>query len=109
MLIGTATRCGPRLVATAGRQAGPHAISAASVLAAIGAGCDAVDGALDAMSGLTSQPNLGSIAAALAECAALDPAERRAQRRRKFLEIGRSQAHWLTPHHFLGPAMHPDR
>jgi pyruvate carboxylase len=41
-------------------------IAAASVLAAIGAGCDAVDGAMDAMSGLTSQPNLGSIAAALA-------------------------------------------
>ena len=41
-------------------------IAAASVLAAIDAGCDAVDGALDAMSGLTSQPNLGSIAAALA-------------------------------------------
>ena len=39
-------------------------ISAASVLAAIDAGCDAVDGALSAMSGLTSQPNLGSIAAA---------------------------------------------
>jgi pyruvate carboxylase len=40
-------------------------ISAASVLAAIEAGCDAVDGAMDSMSGLTSQPNLGSIAAAL--------------------------------------------
>lgn len=40
--------------------------AAASVLAAIEAGCDAVDGALDAMSGLTSQPNLSSIAAALA-------------------------------------------
>ncbi len=40
-------------------------IAAASVLAAIDAGCDAVDGALDAMSGLTSQPNLGAIAAAL--------------------------------------------
>jgi pyruvate carboxylase len=40
-------------------------ISAASVLAAVDAGADAVDGALDAMSGLTSQPNLGSIAAAL--------------------------------------------
>ena len=40
-------------------------ISAASVLAAIDAGCDAVDGALDAMSGLTSQPNLGAMAAAL--------------------------------------------
>jgi pyruvate carboxylase len=36
------------------------------VLAAIEAGCDAVDGALDAMSGLTSQPNLSAIAAALA-------------------------------------------
>ncbi|MDR5804759.1 pyruvate carboxylase [Caballeronia sp. LZ001] len=45
-------------------------ISAASVLAAIGAGCDVVDGALDAMSGQTSQPNLSSIAVALAgtEC-----------------------------------------
>ncbi len=40
-------------------------LSAASVLAAVEAGADAVDGALDAMSGLTSQPNLGSIAAAL--------------------------------------------
>jgi pyruvate carboxylase len=40
--------------------------SAASVLAAVEAGCDAVDGALDSMSGLTSQPNLSSIAAALA-------------------------------------------
>ena len=41
-------------------------ISAASVLAAIDAGVDACDGALDAMSGLTSQPNLSAIAAALA-------------------------------------------
>ncbi len=41
-------------------------IAAASVLAAVDAGVDAVDGALDALSGLTSQPNLGSIAAALA-------------------------------------------
>jgi len=40
-------------------------ISAASVLAAVDAGCDVVDGALDAMSGLTSQPNLSAIAAAL--------------------------------------------
>ncbi|MGH8518442.1 MAG: pyruvate carboxylase, partial [Panacagrimonas sp.] len=40
-------------------------IAAASVLAAVEAGCDAVDGALDAMSGLTSQPNLGSIIEAL--------------------------------------------
>jgi pyruvate carboxylase len=40
-------------------------ISAASVLAAIESGCDAVDAAMDAMSGLTAQPNLGSIVAAL--------------------------------------------
>ena len=40
-------------------------LAGASVLAAIEAGCDVVDGALDAMSGLTSQPNLGSLAAAL--------------------------------------------
>ena len=39
--------------------------SAASVLAAIEAGVDAVDGAMDAMSGLTSQPSLGAIVAAL--------------------------------------------
>jgi pyruvate carboxylase len=40
-------------------------IAAASVLAAIDAGADAVDGAIDSMSGLTSQPNLGSIVEAL--------------------------------------------
>ncbi|MDP9083303.1 MAG: pyruvate carboxylase [Pseudomonadota bacterium] len=40
-------------------------IAAASVLAAIEAGADAVDGAIDAMSGLTSQPNLGSMVEAL--------------------------------------------
>ncbi len=40
-------------------------ISAASVLAAIEAGVDAVDAAIDSMSGLTSQPNLGSIVEAL--------------------------------------------
>lgn len=40
-------------------------IAGASVLMAIEAGCDAVDGALDAMSGLTSQPNLGSIVESL--------------------------------------------
>lgn len=40
-------------------------VASASVLAAIQAGCDAVDGALDAMSGLTSQPNLSGIVAAL--------------------------------------------
>jgi pyruvate carboxylase len=39
--------------------------AAASVLAAIEAGVDVVDGAMDAMSGLTSQPNLGAIVAAL--------------------------------------------
>lgn len=40
-------------------------LGGASILAAIEAGCHAVDGAIDAMSGLTSQPNLGSIVAAL--------------------------------------------
>ena len=40
-------------------------IAAASVLAAIEAGVDAVDAAMDSMSGLTSQPNLGSIVEAL--------------------------------------------
>ena len=40
-------------------------IGAASVLAAVEAGCDAVDGAMDSMSGLTSQPNLSSIVEAL--------------------------------------------
>ena len=41
-------------------------IAAASILAAVEAGCDIVDGALDSMSGLTSQPNLSSTVAALA-------------------------------------------
>ena len=40
-------------------------ISAASILSAVDAGVDAVDAAMDSMSGLTSQPNLGAIAAAL--------------------------------------------
>ena len=40
-------------------------ISAASVLAAAEAGVDAVDAAMDPLSGLTSQPNLGSIVEAL--------------------------------------------
>jgi len=40
-------------------------IAAASVLKAIEAGCDAVDAAMDAMSGTTSQPNLGAIVEAL--------------------------------------------
>jgi pyruvate carboxylase len=40
-------------------------IGAASVLAAVEAGADAVDAAVDALSGLTSQPNLGSIVEAL--------------------------------------------
>ena len=45
-------------------------ISAASVIAAAEAGCDAVDAAMDSWSGLTSQPNLGSIVEALrgADC-----------------------------------------
>jgi pyruvate carboxylase len=55
-------------------------IAAASVLAAIEAGADAVDGAIDAMSGLTSQPNLGSIVEALRHGprdSGLDPAKLR--------------------------------
>jgi len=55
-------------------------IAAASVLAAIDAGADAVDGAIDAMSGLTSQPNLGSIIEALrhgARATGIDPAKLR--------------------------------
>ncbi len=40
-------------------------IAAASVLAAVDAGVDAIDAAMDAFSGLTSQPCLGSIVAAL--------------------------------------------
>jgi len=40
-------------------------IAAASVLSAIEAGADAVDGAIDALSGLTSQPNLGSMVESL--------------------------------------------
>ena len=42
-------------------------VSAASVLAAADAGVDAADGAMDPLSGLTSQPNLGSIVEALRE------------------------------------------
>ncbi len=41
-------------------------IGAASVLGAIAGGADAVDGAMDALSGLTSQPNLNSIVMSLA-------------------------------------------
>ncbi|HHS82677.1 MAG TPA: pyruvate carboxylase subunit B, partial [Devosia sp.] len=40
-------------------------IAAASVLAAVDAGVDAVDAAMDALSGTTSQPCLGSLVAAL--------------------------------------------
>ncbi len=40
-------------------------IAAASVLAAVEAGADAIDLAMDSMSGLTSQPNLGSVVEAL--------------------------------------------
>lgn len=55
-------------------------IAAASVLAAIDAGADAIDGAIDAMSGLTSQPNLGSIIEALRygpRASGIDPAKLR--------------------------------
>jgi pyruvate carboxylase len=40
-------------------------ISAATVLAAVESGVDAFDAAMDSFSGLTSQPNLGSLVAAL--------------------------------------------
>jgi len=40
-------------------------IGSAASLAAVDAGVDAIDGAMDALSGLTSQPNLGSIVDAL--------------------------------------------
>ncbi|MEM9726005.1 MAG: pyruvate carboxylase subunit B, partial [Pseudomonadota bacterium] len=51
-------------------------VSAASVLAAAEAGVDAADGAMDAFAGLTSQPPLGSIVAALSHqerATGLDP------------------------------------
>ena len=41
-------------------------MAAASLLAAVEAGADVVDGAIDSMSGLTLQPNLGAVLAALA-------------------------------------------
>jgi pyruvate carboxylase len=56
-------------------------IAAASVLAAVEAGVDAVDAAMDSLSGFTSQPNLGSIALALSDTGrdtGLDPAVLRA-------------------------------
>lgn len=56
-------------------------ISAASVLAAAAAGVDAVDGAMDSFSGLTSQPPLGSIVYAMRHQerdTGLDPASIRA-------------------------------
>ncbi len=40
-------------------------ISAATVLAAVESGADIVDAAIDSMSGLTSQPNMGAIVASL--------------------------------------------
>ncbi|MAU40930.1 MAG: pyruvate carboxylase [Kordiimonas sp.] len=40
-------------------------VSSASVMAAVNAGVDAFDAAMDSMSGLTAQPNLGSIVAGL--------------------------------------------
>jgi len=52
-------------------------IAAATVLAACEAGVDAVDAAMDSFSGLTSQPNLGSIVMALNDgerATGLDPA-----------------------------------
>lgn len=51
-------------------------IAGATILAAVEAGVDAIDAAMDAMSGTTSQPTLGSIVEALARTerdAGLDP------------------------------------
>ncbi|KKC35859.1 pyruvate carboxylase [Devosia epidermidihirudinis] len=42
-------------------------VASATVLAAVEAGVDAVDAAMDALSGTTSQPTLGSLVAALAD------------------------------------------
>jgi pyruvate carboxylase len=79
-----------RLVAALKRETGlpihfhthdTSGIGAASVLAAVEAGADAVDAALDAFSGLTSQPNMGSIVEALrggGRDTGLDPATLRA-------------------------------
>ena len=56
-------------------------ISAATVLAACEVGVDAVDAAMDSFSGLTSQPNMGSIVAALNDAergSGIDPATIRA-------------------------------
>jgi pyruvate carboxylase len=55
-------------------------IAAASVIAAVEAGVDAVDGALDAISGLTSQPNLTSIVDALAGSGRAPAVDSRAMR-----------------------------
>jgi pyruvate carboxylase len=68
-----------------GGPAGHHThdtsgIAAASVFAAVAAGADAIDGAIDALSGHTSQPNLGSIVEALRygpRDAGIDPANLR--------------------------------
>jgi len=52
-------------------------IAAASILAAVEAGVDAIDAAMDSFSGLTSQPNLGSIVEALRDTdrdTGIDPA-----------------------------------
>ena len=63
-----------RLIATLKQEVGvpihfhthdTSGIAAASVLAAAEAGADAIDAAMDSMSGLTSQPNLGAIVEAL--------------------------------------------
>ena len=63
-----------RLVAALKREVGlplhfhthdTSGISAASAIAAAEAGCDAIDGAMDSWSGLTSQPNLGAIVESL--------------------------------------------
>ena len=59
-------------------------ISAASIMAAVEAGVDAVDAAVDSMSGLTSQPCLGSIVEALADTDRATGLDARAIRRISF-------------------------
>ncbi|MBZ8132941.1 pyruvate carboxylase [Afifella sp. IM 167] len=59
-------------------------ISAASVLAAVDAGVDIVDAAMDSVSGLTSQPALGSIVEALASGTRASGLSREAIRRISF-------------------------
>jgi pyruvate carboxylase len=78
-------------------------ISAATVLAAIEAGVDAVDGAMDSMSGLTSQPNLNAIVAALSG-SERDPCREIESQMGIDLESMQSIAHyWEAVRHLYAP------